>query len=101
MRGVPVSVCMSCGHRSFPERLLCPRCGAADRRRERVEHGTVEEVTVLRRTAGRAYDEPIVLASIRLASGPRVVARLDERLAPGTRVRVDLRAGAPVALRSP
>ena len=100
MRGVPVSVCMSCGHRSFPERLLCPRCGGGDRRRQWVEAGTVEHVTTLRRTAGRAYDDPVILASVRLSAGPRVIARLEERLPPGTAVRLDLRDGAPVARRS-
>ena len=100
MRGVPVSVCMSCGHRSFPERLLCPRCGGGDRRREWVEAGTVEEATLLRRAAGRAYEEPVVLASVRLSAGPRVIARLEERLPPRTSVSLDLRDGAPVARRS-
>ena len=88
---------MSCGHRAFPVRLLCPSCGGGDSRREWVETGTVEEVTLLRRSAGRAYDEPIRLGCVRLADGPRVVARLERGLQPGSAARVDLKDGAPLA----
>ena len=97
MRGVPVAVCMTCGRRAFPAPLLCPSCGGGESRREWVETGTVEEVTLLRRTPGRALDEPVRLGSVRLANGPRVVVRLDRGLERGSPARVDLEGGAPFA----
>ena len=97
MRGVPVAVCMTCGRRAFPAPLLCPSCGGGESRREWVETGTVEEVTLLRRTPGRALDEPVRLGSVRLATGPRVIARLEHGLAAGARARLELQDGALVA----
>ena len=94
---MPVAVWMACGHPAFPDRLLCPRCGGGDWRRKRVETGTVEEVTLVRRTPGHVYDTPVRLGSVRLADGPVVIARLDEGLERGSRARVDLEGGAPVA----
>lgn len=97
MRGVPVAVCMACGARAFPERLLCPVCGGGDWRREWAERGVLEEVTALHRSPGRSYEPPVRLATVRLASGPRVVARLDHDLVPGMQVALDVEGGAIVA----
>jgi len=38
-----IYVCESCNATMFPKRLLCPRCGSRDFRREQVETGTLED----------------------------------------------------------
>lgn len=95
--GIPVSACTTCGARWFPQRLLCPTCGGADLRRAWETDGVVEETTSLRRVPGRTLAEPVLLATVRLAGGPHVVARLATALAAETAVTVDVDGGAPVA----
>lgn len=73
--------------RSFRRACSCPACGGASWGLEPAEAGTVEEVTAL----------PVPLASVRLDSGPVVVARLEGRSRPGDRVELDAPGGAPVA----
>jgi uncharacterized OB-fold protein len=97
--GVPVGVCMRCGHRVFPDRLLCPVCGGGDWRREWLVDGVVEEVTLLHRSPGNVHEPPVRLATVRLGSHVRVVARLESDLPPGSRVAVDLVDAAVVARR--
>lgn len=96
MRGVPIGVCMTCGHRVFPDRLLCSVCGGGEWRHEWVSRGVVDEVTTLTRSRGRTYDPPIRLASVQLQSGPRVIARLAHELGPGEEVMLDVESGAIV-----
>ena len=97
MSGVPVTVCEVCGRRFFPARLACPACGNSRWRREEVEDGVVEGVTIVRRAPGRALAAPVRLACVRLAGGPPVVARLAPGAGAGNRVRVELDEGVPVA----
>jgi uncharacterized OB-fold protein len=85
-----VTVCRRCGAHSFPPRLACPACGSFELARAEPTGGVVEEVTTVRRPV-----DGVVLASVRLDEGPRVVLRLDEPLPSGTPVRVEgLRAYA-------
>lgn len=91
-RPLAVSVCRACGRTLFPSRVLCPGCGGASWRREPAEEGVVEEVTV----AGDAGGAPVRLATVRLDSGPVVVAGLGDELGPGARVQLVAVAGAPV-----
>jgi uncharacterized OB-fold protein len=70
-------VCESCGTVVCPARALCPRCGASSWREVPAGSGLVEETT---RVGGAA------IASVRLDSGPVVVARVSEDAAPGDRV---------------
>lgn len=63
--------CTACGVHLFPERLRCPRCGAWEFEAVAAGPGRVEERTTLRRGGVR-------LGSVRLASGPVVIARLGE-----------------------
>jgi uncharacterized protein len=81
-----VFVCEACGAAVFPARALCPRCDGSRWREEPVEGGVVEEATEHR---------GIGIASVRTDLGPVVIAR--SRPSPGTRVRLGLDAGAPVA----
>jgi uncharacterized OB-fold protein len=63
--------CAGCGLHVFPERLRCFRCGAREFQAVAAGPGRVEERTALRRRGVR-------LGSVRLASGPVVIARLGE-----------------------
>jgi uncharacterized protein len=63
--------CAGCGVHLFPERLGCPGCGGRAFERVPAGPGRVKERTTLRRQAVR-------LGSVRLASGPIVIARLGE-----------------------
>lgn len=87
-RGLPVSVCLDCGHAVFPARALCPRCGSARWLEELVEGGVVEEATSRAGTG---------VASVRTDAGPVVIARSPDSAPPGSRVALELDAGAPVA----
>ena len=94
MTALVVSVCRGCGWRGFPERVWCPRCGSDDVGGEPVTAGCVESATTLRRAAGRPVERPVPIATVRLAGGGRVVARLEGG---GPEVAVDVEGGAPVA----
>src|SRR5262245_29483907 len=72
--------CHACGHTVFPRRLLCPRCGAGEFRDVPAVLGVLEECTTNRR--GEA------IGSVRTDSGPVVLARLDQVIEPGMRVRL-------------
>jgi uncharacterized OB-fold protein len=96
-RGLIVTVCTSCGRTVFPPRVLCPACGGAAWRTELVDKGVVEEVTTVHRAVGVVGEEPVTLASVRLAAGPVVIARLDGPGAVGGRVELAVEEGAPVA----
>jgi uncharacterized OB-fold protein len=63
--------CVGCGVHLFPERLRCARCGAREFEAVAAGPGRVEERTTLRR-------QGVSLGSVRLASGPVVIARLGE-----------------------
>ena len=96
MSGVPVSVCVACGWRGFPERFWCPRCGGDDVAAELVEAGVVAERTTLRRAAGRPSTPLVPIATVGLAGGGAAIARLDAADDDG-RVALTLVGGAPVA----
>ena len=97
MSGLAVQRCTSCGSCWFPERLACPDCGSDSFERVVVAEGVVEEPTLVRRAPGRSPDEPVPLATIHLAEGPHVVARLRCDAQPGDRVPLDSEHGGPVA----
>lgn len=99
--GVTVFQCMRCGHRAFPDRLWCPVCGGYEWRHVWIDRGTVEDVTLVRRAPGRSFRHPVRLGTVALSGGPRVVARLEDELEPGTSVAVDVEGGALVARRDP
>jgi uncharacterized OB-fold protein len=76
--------CERCETSMFPDRLWCPRCGAAELRHVEAGPGRVEEETTLRRSA-----EAVRLGTVRLDSGPLIIARLAARTGDGTRVRLE------------
>jgi len=95
VRPLEVDVCGECDHAVFPPRLACPRCHARAWRRVTAEHGTIVEVTTVRRSATIGPDDPpIELALVRSDAGPLLLARLLEGpLEPGTRVALAGRDG--------
>ena len=79
-----VQRCERCGTNAFPDRLWCPGCGAGTLQHVPAGPGRVEEETTLRRSA-----EQIRLGTVRLDSGPLVIARLATGAKAGTPVRLE------------
>jgi flavin reductase (DIM6/NTAB) family NADH-FMN oxidoreductase RutF len=97
MSGVPVTVCEDCGGRYFPRRFICPACGGTRLDAVELEEGIVEDATLVRRAPAERFAEPVPVGTVRLVDGPQVVARLAAGVAPGSRVRVVVDRGGPVA----
>jgi uncharacterized OB-fold protein len=76
--------CDRCDANAFPDRLWCPGCGGETLHHVPAGPGRVEEETTLRRSA-----EPVRLGTVRLDSGPLVIARLASGADPGTQVRLE------------
>jgi uncharacterized OB-fold protein len=95
--GVSLSVCTECESTFFPHRLLCPRCGGGSWTALCVTEGTVEEVTTVHRAIG-SHGDPVVLATVRLKTGQRIIASLPEVAPRDSRVTLTQREGAVCAL---
>ncbi|MGH2883678.1 MAG: Zn-ribbon domain-containing OB-fold protein [Solirubrobacteraceae bacterium] len=90
MTELEVQRCERCGTSAFPDRLWCPGCGAGDLGHGPAGPGRVEEETTVRRPPAAApTDEPRRLGTVRLESGPKVIARLATGAGAGTRVRLE------------
>ena len=83
-----VYVCGSCGRAAFPQRLLCPDCGARDWREERVESGVLEAVAD--QGEGR-------IGAVRTQLGPLAIARVEGDAQAGAEVALDEDGDVPVA----
>jgi uncharacterized OB-fold protein len=83
-----VFACTACGRRDFPRRLLCTQCGHDRFDAVDAATGSVEDVTVLHHRAGKPGGEIAYLATVLTDAGPRVIARLESALAPGTVVGI-------------
>ncbi|MCH6471583.1 Zn-ribbon domain-containing OB-fold protein [Sinomonas terrae] len=71
--------CDSCGASLFPFRLFCPACGHSDFVEHDVDDAVLEEATALA--------DGTVLATVRCATGTRLIARiLGGEASPGSRV---------------
>jgi uncharacterized OB-fold protein len=82
--------CERCGTNAFPDRLWCPGCRAGGLPHVPAGPGRVEEETTLRRPPPTApTDEPVRLGTVRLDSGPLVIARLAADIGSGARVRLE------------
>jgi uncharacterized OB-fold protein len=91
MTELEIQRCERCGTGAFPDRLWCPGCGAGELRHAAAGPGRVGEETTLRRPPAAApNDEPVRLGTVRLDSGPRVIARLSTDARAGTHVRLEL-----------
>lgn len=84
MTELQIQRCEACGTNAFPDRLWCPGCGAGKFQHVPAGPGCVEQETTLRRAA-----EPTRLGTVRLESGPLIIARLDIGAHAGTRVRLE------------
>jgi uncharacterized OB-fold protein len=83
-----VYVCGSCGRAAFPQRLLCPNCGARDWREEPVDSGTLEAV---------ADRGEVRIGTVRTSLGPLAIVRVEGDAEAGARVLLDADGEVPVA----
>lgn len=83
-----VYVCGSCGRAAFPQRLLCPDCGARDWREEPCETGLLEAV---------ADRGEVRLGVVRTSLGPLAIARVEGDARAGVEVSLDQDGEVPVA----
>lgn len=98
--GLPLSRCTGCGIGFFPHRLICPRCGGAAWKADRVDTGVVEQMTTVRYAAGRDQWEPRYIACVRTSEGQVINAGLEEPLPEQTAVKLFDRDGCPIARRA-
>jgi uncharacterized OB-fold protein len=84
MSELQIQRCERCGTSAFPDRLWCPGCGAGMLEHVPAGPGRIEEETMLRRAA-----EPTRLGTVRLDSGPLVIARLANQATAGAQVRLE------------
>lgn len=82
-----VDRCRNCGTTAYPQRFACPRCSSQSFERLDVEHGVVEERTIVLRAAGGEV-RPLTLASVRLDGGAILVVRLEEPVDSGSVVAI-------------
>ncbi|MCW3016268.1 MAG: hypothetical protein JWO02_3360 [Solirubrobacterales bacterium] len=94
--GFQIAACARCAHAVWPPRSLCPVCGSPDWTTVGAADGVAEERTETTAPDGTA----VCLASVRLAAGPVVIARVTDA-APGDPVHLALEAGALVASTVP
>lgn len=87
-----VYVCGACGRAVFPERLLCPGCGAREWRREPVETGTLEAA---------AERGEVRVGAVRTPLGPLAIARVEGDAEPGSEVRLSADGEVPLATAEP
>ena len=95
--GVPVQVCGRCGRRFFPHRLACPACGSRAFVVVSVATGVVAETTIVHRAPGRSLPRPVRIATVMLADGLPIVARVDAQAEDRADVNLRMDGGAPVA----
>jgi len=93
-----IQQCLRCSAAWFPDRLRCPGCGARKWQRVPAGEGTVEQDTWVHRPPA-PDGAPVRLGSIRLDAGPIVIARLQEDVGTGRRVRLDSGADGVVRAR--
>ena len=100
MTSIVVGKCPSCGAERFPIPLWCDICGSYRIDEVSPPFGLVTETTIVRHIPGHVLP-PVRLGTVRLAGGAVVVARLEAGVGEGSRVEVDVEAGAPIARLRP
>jgi uncharacterized OB-fold protein len=98
--GLSVHRCQSCKAIFFPQRFLCPKCGADRWAVEDIADGVVEETTVVLHARGRPDWTPRPIGTVRVANELAVIAGLEEEFPEGTAVTLFTKDGAPFAKRS-
>lgn len=101
-----VAKCRACGYLAYPERIICPSCGAADWGKALADTGVVEQLTVRRPVLKRRQlpwgdwldQSETRLASVRTDAGPRVVARVAAGVVPGDRVSLSASGSTAIAV---
>lgn len=83
-----IPVCEACGRAVFPERLLCPACGARTWRREPVAAGVLEVA---------AQRGEVRIGAVRTPLGPLAITRLVGDAEPGDEVPLSADGDVPVA----
>ena len=89
-----LQTCVSCGHHHYPPMLLCTRCGRADFTKTEADAGDVVVTTTVHHRINGAQETPVTLATVRIAGGPTVVARVEQPAEVGSRVSLRLRGRA-------
>lgn len=84
----PLPVCVTCGHASFPPRVVCPYCGGREWNVADAAGGVLEELT---EHAG------VRIGSVRTELGVVLVARVANDPAVDAWVLLDADDGVPVA----
>jgi uncharacterized OB-fold protein len=83
-----IFVCGECGRAVFPQRLLCPDCGARSWREAQAETGVIEAI---------ADRGDVRLGTIRTALGPLAIVRVKGDAREGVEVSLDEDGEVPVA----
>lgn len=83
-----IPVCEACGRAVFPDRLLCPACGARAWRREPVATGVLEAA---------AQRGDVRIGAVRTSLGPLAIVRLVGDAKPGDEVPLSADGDVPVA----
>ncbi len=91
--------CERCGHRMFPERLACSRCGSAALLPTAAGPGTVIDLVDIYRAPSGAGAGPTRIVLVELDAGPQLLAGGAADLAAQERVSVSDEARAAVAIR--
>jgi uncharacterized OB-fold protein len=94
-RGFTIFRCTNCKAALFPQRLLCPRCHAAEFAPERVESGTVEDISTVRHMIGQADWKPRVIANVLTKDDLRITVGLLDASGPGAAIDLYEDQGAP------
>lgn len=98
--GLPIWVCKNCGAGYFPERLICPACGAGEFVSGEARNGHVEDITVVTHVLGQENWKPRTLATVRLECGQRIIAGAIGEIAPGDAVTLENENLVPYVRRS-
>ncbi|MHB1837478.1 MAG: PhlB family protein [Solirubrobacteraceae bacterium] len=82
--------CGSCGRTAFPDRLLCPDCGARDWHEQPVDSGVLESV---------AQQGEVRIGIVRTPPGALAVVRVEGDAREGDQVTLAQDGEVPVARR--
>jgi uncharacterized OB-fold protein len=85
----------------FPERLLCSRCHGGTFEADRVQEGTVEEISIIRHMLGQENWQPRRIANVRTSDGQRITVGLRDESGPGDLIELFEEGPAPFGRAKP